>query len=160
MTFAFEADTAVEARGPGVYAANITDRWSIGGRPNGGYLMGIVLNALAHRLPHPDPLTTTGHFVAPAEVGAGEVEVTVIKQGRNLSTAQAVLRQAGRDRLVVLSTFGDLGLGKGPIKVEPAPVHGDDLVSSKGRPFPFPIVDRFVFELPPDQARAAAGGPD
>jgi hypothetical protein len=43
---------------------------------------------------------------------------------------------------------------------EAPPVLADDLVSSSGRPVPFPIVERFEFELPPAQARAAIGQPD
>ncbi|MEX0666785.1 MAG: thioesterase family protein [Acidimicrobiia bacterium] len=158
--FAFEEDTAVEAGGENLYIANITDRWSIGGRPNGGYLMGTILTALSHRLTHPHPLTSTGHFLSPAEPGPAEIKVNVIKEGRSLSTAQAVLSQNGRDRLAALATFGVLA-DEGVTRVaENAPVHGDDLVSSIGRPIPFPIVERFVFEMPPEQSRAAAGQPD
>lgn len=158
--FAFEADTAVEPGGENLFIANITDRWSIGGRPNGGYLMGTILTALAHRLPHPDPLTSTGHFLSPAEPGPAEIKVNVVKEGRSLSTAQAVLSQNGRDRLVALATFGVLA-DEGVTRVaENAPTHGDDLVSSNRRPIPFPIAERFEFEMPPEQSRAAAGQPD
>ena len=157
--FAFEKDTAVEAGGDDLYIANITDRWSIGGRPNGGYLMGAILTALSHRLPHPDPLTSTGHFLSPAEPGPAEIKVKVIKEGRSLSTAQAVLTQNGRDRLVALATFGLLESDGVTRVAENAPVHGD-LVSSLGRPAQFPIVERFEIEMPPEQSRAAAGQPD
>ena len=158
--FAFEEDTAVEASGDDLYLATITDRWSIGGRPNGGYLMGTVLRALSHRLSHPDPLTSTGHFLSPSEAGPAEIRVSVMKEGRTLSTAQAVLAQNGRDRLVVLATFGTLA-DEGVTRVsESAPIHPAGLVSSAGRPVPFPIVERFEFEMPPEQSRAAAGHPD
>lgn len=157
--FAFEADTAVAADGENQFVANITDRWSIGGRPNGGYLMGTILTALSHRLRHPDPLTSTGHFLSPAEPGPAEIKVNVFKEGRSLSTAQAVLSQNGRDRLVALATFGTLADDGVTRVAEDAPTHGDDLVSSVGRPIPFPIVERFEFELPPEQSRAASGQP-
>ena len=158
--FAFEEDTAVERGSTDLFAANITDRWSIGGRPNGGYLMGTILRALSIRLTHPDPLTSTGHFLSPAEPGPAQIMIDVIKEGRSLSTAQAVLTQSGRDRLVALATFGLLEEGGVTKIAESAPVHGDDLVSSIGRPTPFPIVERFEFEMPPEQSRAAAGRPD
>lgn len=159
--FAFEEDTAVEADGTDLYRATITDRWSIGGRPNGGYLMGAILRALSHRLSHPDPLTSTGHFLSPAEPGPAEIKVSVIKEGRSLSTAQAVLSQNGRDRLIALATFGVLAEG-GFTNVSTSPPISDDdeLVSSVGRAAPFPIVERFEFEMPPEQSRAAAGRPD
>ena len=157
--FAFDEDTAVEVGGNDLFIANITDRWSIGGRPNGGYLMGTILTALSHRLTQPDPLTSTGHFLSPAEPGPAEIKVNVIKEGRSLSTAQAVLTQNGRDRLVALATFGLLEDGGVTNVAEHAPIHGD-LVSSIGRPTPFPIVERFEMEMPPEQSRAAAGQPD
>ena len=158
--FAFEEDTAVERASTDLFVANITDRWSIGGRPNGGYLMGTILRALSIRLTHPDPLTSTGHFLSPAEPGPAQIMIDVIKEGRSLSTAQAVLTQSGRDRLVALATFGLLEEGGVTKIAESAPVHGDDLVSSIGRPSPFPIGERFEFEMPPEQSRAAAGRPD
>ena len=158
--FAFEEDTAVELVGDDLYRARITDRWSIGGRPNGGYLMGVILTALSDRVSHPDPLTSTGHFLSPAEPGPAEIKVSVIKKGRSLSTAQAVLSQNGRDRVAALATFGVLP-ETGVTRIgESVPVHEDGLVSSRGRPVPFPIVERFEFEMPPEQSRAAAGQPD
>ena len=70
--------------------------------------MGVILTALSDRLSHPDPLTSTGHFLSPAEPGPAEISVNVIKEGRSLSTAQAILSQNGRDRVVALATFGSL----------------------------------------------------
>lgn len=160
MTFAFIEDTAVSPRGENLYSTKVTDRWSIGGRPNGGYLMGIALTAIGQSLTHPDPLTSTGHFLSPAEPGPAEIRVTVSKKGRSVSTAQAVLRQGERDRLLMLATYGDLGAMEGQTRImEDKPDPGSDLVSSKGRPTPFPIAERFEFVLPPDQAAAAMGNP-
>lgn len=160
MTFAFVEDTAVKARGHDVYDAVVTDRWSIGGRPNGGYLMGIILTAIGQSLTHPDPLTSTGHFLSPADPGPAEVAVIVQKRGRSVSTAQAVLRQGERDRLLVLATYGDLETSVGQTRIlEEKPDPGPTLISSKGRPTPFPIVERFEYLLPPEQAAAASGKP-
>jgi acyl-CoA thioesterase len=158
--FAFEEDTAVEKAGDDLFVTDITDRWSIGGRPNGGYLMGTVLRAISERLSNPRPLTSTGHFLSPAQPGPAEVRVKVLKEGRSLSTAQAVLSQDGRDRLAALTTFGPLAVEGVTRIAENAPTFGADLVSSTGRPTPFPIVERFEMEMPLEQSRAAAGHPD
>lgn len=160
MTFAFLEDTAASPRGDDLYSSTVTDRWSIGGRPNGGYLMGIALTAIGQSLPHPDPLTSTGHFLSPAEPGPADIKVTVSKKGRSVSTAQAVLRQGERDRLLVLATYGDLKASEGRTWImEDKPDPGPELLSSKGRPTPFPIAERFEYLLPPDQAAAASGNP-
>lgn len=158
MTFAFEEDTTVRSLGGGEYAVDVSDRWSIGGRPNGGYLMGIVATALVPESPHPDPLTLTGHFLSPADPGPARVKVTMLKKGRSVSTAMAVMSQGERDRLVVLASFSDLDSQVGPSRAMSAPpVLADDLVSSAGRPAPHPIVSRFEFLLPTAQAQVAAG---
>lgn len=158
MNSAFEEDTAVSAQGGGVYTATVTDRWSIGGRPNGGYLMGLALRAVVAESPHPHPLTMTGHYLSPAEPGPATVSVQMIKRGKSVSTAQALVAQDSRQRVAIMVTLGDLDSHEGPTRVmsTPPPL-GADLVSSQGRPSPHPIAERFEFALPPDQARVAAG---
>jgi hypothetical protein len=158
VSFAFLEDTSVGG-GPGRYTATVTDRWTIGGRPNGGYLMGIVLRAMAGELHHRDPLSVTGHFLSPADPGEAEVEVEVAKAGRSLSTARATLSQGGRQRLTLIGTFGDLDRIEGPTRMDGPPSVDGDLISSRGRAAPFPIVERFEFQLPADQATAASGMP-
>jgi hypothetical protein len=120
--------------------------------------MGIVLNAALQVSPHPDPLTSTGHFLSPAEPGPVSIEVDLMKPGRTVSTLTATLSQAGRRRLVVLTTTGDLDRQEGPSRVlGPPPSFSTDLVSSHGRPSPHPIAERFEYLLPPAQAQVAAG---
>jgi hypothetical protein len=49
---AFDADTAVEPIEDGRYEARLTDRWTaLGGTPNGGYMLGVCLRALAAEMP-------------------------------------------------------------------------------------------------------------
>jgi len=158
VTFAFEEDTAVKHQRDGNYTAQVSDRWSIGGRPNGGYLMGLAMTALLAESPHPDPLTTTGHFLSPADPGPATASVTFIKKGRSISTAQAVMSQEGRQRLVMLTSLGDLDQQRGPTRSMSAPpLLADDLVSSAGRPAPHPIIERFELLLPAAQAQVASG---
>lgn len=158
MSFAFEDDTAVRAVGDGSYEGAVTDRWSIDGRPNGGYLMGIILNAMSAEAPGLTPLALTGHFLSPADPGPAHIHVDMIKRGRSISTATATLSQGARQRLVMLVSLGSLESQKGPTRslASPPPLP-DTLVSSAGRPAPHPIVDRFEFLLPPAQAQVAAG---
>ncbi|HEX5671823.1 MAG TPA: thioesterase family protein [Acidimicrobiia bacterium] len=158
MTFAFVEDTAVHPQQNGVYSAAVSDRWSIGGRPNGGYLMGLALTALLEESPHPHPLSTTGHFLSPADPGPATIEVTMLKKGRSVTTAQAVMSQDGRQRLVLLASLGDLDEQQGPTRSMSAPpILPDDLVSSAGRPAAHPIIERFELLMPVAQSQIAAG---
>ena len=158
MTFAFEEDTAVHPQPDGGYSAEVSDRWSIGGRPNGGYLMGIALTAIFEESPHPHPLSAAGHFLSPSDPGPATIQVTILKKGRSVSTAEAVLSQGGRQRLVLLASLGNLDEQRGPTRSMSAPpALPDDLVSSAGRPAPHPIIERFELLLPVAQSQVAAG---
>jgi acyl-CoA thioesterase len=164
----FDADTEVSAVGPGRWTGNVTDRWDIG-VPNGGYVLCIALAAVRAAVQRPHPLSVTAHFLSPCDHGAAEIEVRVLKQGRSLATASAVLAQGGRPRLAVLATYGDLRSQNGPTLVTTTPPSlpppeecgfvGDRPAAVIGvRPA---IADRVEFRPSPASARAlvARGAP-
>jgi acyl-CoA thioesterase len=115
---AFAAATAVTRREGGTtydvgihqarYDAVLDAGWSIGGRPNGGYLLAVVANAAVDAVGRPHALATSGHFLRPPSGGAAEIRVDVMKKGRTVSTARAALWQDGRPCLDVLVTAGEL----------------------------------------------------
>ena len=107
---AFHAETALEEVADGRYQGKISKHWNIGGNPNGGYLLSIVLGAIARNSgAHPDPLSVTTHYLRPGIPDtACEVQVELIRRGRTLTTARAQLIQEGKTRLEVLTAFGDL----------------------------------------------------
>lgn len=125
MTSELDADTAIEAAGPAHgggpgarHLARITDRWSIGSAPNGGYLAVIAARALASVVPQPHPFSVTTHFLSVARPGPAEVRAEVLREGRGHSTAEARVLQEGREVLRTIATFGDLGAIRGPTRVE------------------------------------------
>ena len=104
----FWDDTRIERLGDDHLRANITDRWSVNGIPNGGYLMSIAARALREVLSHRDPLTITGHYVEKAAVGPADLLVEVIREGNTVSTAALRLVQEGKERVRFTATYGDL----------------------------------------------------
>ena len=107
--YQFEAETAVEQQAEHRYRAMVHGAWNIGGNPNGGYLVAIAMAALRDCVPHPDPVSVTTHYLRPGVADAEcEVVTEVIRIGRTLSTARALLRQEDKDRLVVIAAFSDL----------------------------------------------------
>jgi acyl-CoA thioesterase len=157
----FEEDTRVTSLGDGRWAAELTDRWDIS-VPNGGYVLCVALAAVREALPHPHPLAVSAHYLGTCGHGPACVEVTVLKQGRSLSTASATLSQEERQRVAVLATYGDLGTASGPTLVSVAPpalpapedcgfIGERPAGGMSARP---PIADRVEFRPAPASARA------
>ena len=108
-SYAFDVDTAVEAVADHRFAAAITDRWNVlGGRPNGGYVMGVCLQALTRVMPSPDPLVVSAFFLRPVLPGPAEVQTAIVRSGRRISTGEARLYQDGKETLRVTAAFSDL----------------------------------------------------
>jgi acyl-CoA thioesterase len=104
----FATDTAVTALGGGRYAATIDRGWWIERGPNGGYLAAIVLRAVLAEVADPEraPRSFTLHYLRPPVEGPCELEVTVERSGRGLSTVSARMVQDGRVCIVALVALG------------------------------------------------------
>jgi len=135
------------------FTVEVSDRWSIGPIPNGGYLMYLGAKALAALFDHPDPLTVTARYARPAMPGKAEVRCEIIKQGRTQSAGVAKVVQGGKERLRVTATFGDLSAGSGPT-LEPLPPPAlppvDDILARVGAPLKSTFADRVEIRFSPD----------
>jgi acyl-CoA thioesterase len=142
----FATDTAVTPAGDGRYTGVIDEGWWIQRGPNGGYLAAIVLRAILAEVADPTrtPRSITLHYLRPPVVGPCEVQVTVERAGRGLSTVTARLAQDGRDCVLAIAALGGAREGAAfddhPM---PAAAPPDDVAPrSDGPPF-IPIRDRF-----------------
>lgn len=139
--YAFDEDTRVEAVADHRFAAVITDRWNVlGGRPNGGYVMGVCLRALTRVMPLPDPLVVSAFFLRPTLPGPAEVRTAVLRSGRRVATGEATLSQEGIETLRVTASFSDLRRPGGRTAVLaarpalPPPEQAFDLMGGRGFP--------------------------
>lgn len=112
--YTFDQDTVVERRGEGAFAGHLHERWTIGEVPNGGLAMGLMLRSVVEESGHPDPLTTTAHFLSPTAVGPVTIATEVVKAGRSTTTVMSSLAQNGRERIRMLTTMTDLATRRGP----------------------------------------------
>ena len=119
--YELDADTAVTPAGPGRWRGEISDRWSIGPYPNGGYVLLVGLAAVREELPHPDPFTVTAHFFTPTAHGPVDIEVERIRSGRAHSTAMARMLQDGRERARIIANYGDHTASQGPTHIGATP---------------------------------------
>lgn len=94
----FAADTAVERIGGGCFAAELDDRWSSLVGIHGGYSAAIVVRAIEAVVGDPTRALRSfaTQFAAAPRPGPVEVEVTVERSGRSMTTTSARLLQEGR----------------------------------------------------------------
>ena len=119
--YEFDTDTAIEAV-PGGFHAELTDRWDIAGRPNGGYLLSLATRALAGAAAgFPDPVSVTAHYLRPPRAGPVDIAVEEVRRGRGHATVMASLRQDGREFLRAMAIFTDLDTASGPTVVAGGP---------------------------------------
>ncbi len=153
--------TAVEQIAPGRYRAQIAEGWDIAGNANGGYLLAIAARAITDATGQPDPLTITGHYLAPGRPGPITIDVDIQRAGRRHATASAVLATDERPLLAVLATATDLREAAGPERVDrlppPLPPPEDCVPVVATDTFPPPFMAKVELRLHPDDAGFFAG---
>ncbi len=149
----FELDRAVASTrtAEGVHAVTVTDEWNTpNGTPNGGYVLGVVLNAVAQESPLPDPLSASITYFRPPTTGDARVEVTALRIGKRVSTFEAALSQDDKPVVHAVVSFHDAGAA-GDLQHAPheAPTYPrpDDCVDvmSAVPAGTVPILDRFDY---------------
>ena len=100
--------TALEERGPGRFDADADPAWTIGGKPNGGYLLAMIGYAATRVSEHPDILAASAHYLRPPDPGPVTVRADVIRAGRSASQVRASLAAGGKTCVEALVTLGRL----------------------------------------------------
>ncbi|PRZ42839.1 thioesterase superfamily protein [Antricoccus suffuscus] len=108
----YEKATAVTAVGAGMYDAYISEQWTVGVKPQGGYLLGIVARAAADMVgdSHPHLQAISSSFLQAPDVGPATVQVDVLRAGRGASQLRATLLQNDKpcvDSLLVQGVLDD-----------------------------------------------------
>lgn len=97
--YEFDRDMAVRAIAPNRWLGEVSSRWFTRAAPNGGYMFALAARAMGQAFGgaavggesggHPDPVSVTANFLAPASAGAVEIEVTPLRQGKRFSQGVA-----------------------------------------------------------------------
>ena len=157
----FAAASAVTRIDDTTWSAAIAPGWDIAGNANGGYLLAMGARALVRATGRPDPVTVTGHFLAPGRPGPVTITTEVHKQGRRFANASALLVADGRPLLSVLGTCGDLGDDVDDLLVDGAPPElppPDDCVLVVATDtFPPPFMGKVELRIHPDDLGFATG---
>ncbi|HWD54718.1 MAG TPA: thioesterase family protein [Acidimicrobiales bacterium] len=110
----FDAATAVRSTGaPGVYETEVHPLWTVGDKPNGGYLLALL--GRAARAGGREDGSATWEVVSsaitylrPPELGPATISVTVLRRGRTAAQVRAVLRQNDTDVVESTSVLSEL----------------------------------------------------
>jgi hypothetical protein len=104
---------AVEPLGAGRYSVQLSQYYTVVGRPNGGYLQCVMANAalagaLAEGSPHLHATAVTTNYIGAPTIGPAEIEVSVRRIGRGASFVHVALRENGALTTESLVTLGSL----------------------------------------------------
>jgi len=124
----FATNTTLELVAPGRYRARIDDGWWVGTGPNGGYVGAILLRALQHAVADPERAcrSFTVHYLARPDAGTADVEVTVERAGRSLTSVSARLVQGDRTLAIAVAALSKARPGPEFIDVVMPDVPGPD----------------------------------
>ncbi len=126
-------------------------------------MLAVAGRAMAEHLGRPDPVTVTGHFLAPGKTGPLEVEVTTVRAGGRFSTARADVLAGDKVLLSTLGTFSDLSDAGEPLRVEGSPPDlpplGDCKDAGAVEFDPPSFMNRVELFLHPDDAGFGRGEP-
>ena len=103
----FDRDIAVQEVKADVYAGTVVPNWSINGVPNGGYLMGIVANALLQASRMTATPIVTANFLARCEPGEATVTTERMSLSKQFDRFEVKLLQQGREKIRAFGTFAN-----------------------------------------------------
>ncbi|RJQ86231.1 thioesterase family protein [Amycolatopsis panacis] len=107
-TTTFSAVTGVKQRTAGTFEVDLSAAWTVGGRPNGGYLLAMIARAAGVVAGQPDVLAASAHYLRSPSPGPAEVVIEPLRGGRTVSQLRGRLEQDGVAQAEALFTFGSL----------------------------------------------------
>jgi acyl-coenzyme A thioesterase PaaI-like protein len=107
-TFRFAEVTALTDIDPGHYRAEVSPEWTIGGKPNGGYLLAMLGRAAAAVSPHEHVIAASAHYLRAPDPGLVTIQAEVLRAGRSASQVRARMQQGDQACVEALLTISQL----------------------------------------------------
>jgi len=110
----FDAATALRPTSePGLFDADVHPLWTVGDKPNGGYLLALLGRAARTVTagggnPAWEVVSSAITYVRPPDLGPAAVHVRVLRRGRSAAHVRAVLAQDGTDAVDAVFVLGAL----------------------------------------------------
>jgi len=122
--FPFAEVSKLSASGPGRFDAEVSPEWTIGGKPNGGYLLGVLGRAAASVSVHDHVIAASAHYLRSPDPGPVAVETELLRSGRSASQIRTRMSQHGEACVEALMTTSDLDAAVSPYWDKGMPVTG------------------------------------
>ena len=104
----FSQVTAVTQCEPGRFSAEVDPEWTIGGKPNGGYLLSMLGRAATSMGVHGHVIAASAHYLRSPEPGPVLIHTELLRGGRSASQIRARLEQDGQPCVEALITAAQL----------------------------------------------------
>lgn len=156
----------------GTYDIDVDAGFTVGPKPNGGYLLACVARAAEEALAaagstHRHALAATAHYLGAPDPGPATIEIDILRQGRSASQVRGTLSQDGKRCVDVTLTMGTLPeAGTEPVwsSVQPFEVAPRDQcvrvpAEPPGNKFKVSIMERSDLRLDPSVLSFAMGKP-
>lgn len=163
----FESATAVERRSDSTFTAELDGDWSVAGAVNGGYLLGVIAQALRAGSPNAlDPLVLSTYYLGPGVCGRADITTRMIREGRSSATFAVDLAQNDAPKITALATMGNLAGLPDDVATTATPpelADPDKCTNVAEAPGDFvesaPLLKRYDMRLDPETAGFATGRP-
>jgi hypothetical protein len=103
-----EVTALAPAEAPNRFGAFVDPEWTIGDKPNGGYLLAILGRAVERVSPHRHVISASSYYLYAPEPGAVVVDVELLRAGRSASQLRARMSQDGRACIEALMITSEL----------------------------------------------------
>ena len=108
-----EATTGVRVNEHGAHSVELSPAWTVGDKPNGGYLAAVLARAAAAEIAnsggeHSDCVAASTTFFGAPDSTNALVDVTILRQGRGATQVRATLLQGGIPMTEAMMTFASL----------------------------------------------------
>jgi acyl-coenzyme A thioesterase PaaI-like protein len=168
----FDRAIALLPEGEARWALEVDAGFTVGPKPNGGYLLAAAAHAAARTLEdagvvHVDPLAASAHYLWAPDPGPASVQVEVLRTGRSASQVRATIEQGDRPCVDATFTMGTLPDGNAPAiwsSLPPVALPPEEEcfrlpARREGAPFEVPIMDRTDLRLDPACLGFGVGAP-
>jgi hypothetical protein len=90
---AFSEVSEVHPVGTGRFGAEVDPAWTIGGKPNGGYLLAMLGRAATWDGVHPHVIAASAHYLRSPTPGLIAIETEILRSGRSASQVRTRMTQ-------------------------------------------------------------------